>query len=960
MRQHLKMILCALPLFAFQKSQASNQEELIELPEFRVVAERSISYAATNTLTGTQLNTLLRDTPFAIDVFTEAFLRDTGSTNFREALAFDSGVQLVNTISANQFGNYTLGIETDPRSINNAETDIVTRGFRAPTLKNGFFTQTRVDTINVARIERAGGPMSLLYGIGAITGVTNVLTKEPMEDGFTELETMVGSDNLLRFGLDTTGPVFADDRHFVGYRLTSAWQIEDSQFPFEERRSFFISPALSWSFNRTTDLRLELEHGDRRHSGNGPRDAIDSRAGVPSLATGVPSGLRQTDDEATFLEDYLDMGRYVNLGGPDLYTLDSVNTLFSQFTHRIGDHIRILLAGVYEEAERERLFLPGRPSIIRDITDPTGARVVFGMAETEDIRVTKQFRASVLYSLEGFGGRHNFVVGRQELSERTQSEDFPTSQAILQGRFANSIPADGRAIRNNSQTFVPPSWRDYDWRWYQGHYLIYQASLFNNRIHPVLGYRWDRTQTRKMRALYDANGNPGLQFDPLTGRNTLDGRDNNGVPFRQETPTLGASFTLHPAFSVYGVYSEGIALPNVAQRDGFGAGFPPEFTRNREVGFKLELWGGKLSGRMSYFNLQKTGGVRYSWYVPNPSRQNFDPTRPIVYEFPADTAANQQRLLDFLRHIGWQGAGVADFPTDIERRVQQIPNGGSRVVFAVPFGDPDSPGAFNPVTNKSDGGYGQNMRSFFMEQQALRDAGQPYNEISFLDGNNPSMDRGAYHNFNETSEGLEIRLNFTPIPNWQNVFSYTFTKVTVQSTFSNLAFNQVMTGIEPVFWILGADNFSDARDPNTYTGTLGAGVTNNDTPRHAFTYWSRYSFTEGFLDGFDVRLGIRYSSERAAESPWARSGGGFNDAVERGKGETIKAAVPAHTLFDLGMGYTWSWRTTEWTLQLNIRNLFDKRELRAETNNRLVEGLPVLTRFYLEPRDVRLSLRVDF
>ncbi|MCD8481494.1 MAG: TonB-dependent receptor [Verrucomicrobia bacterium] len=578
------------------------------------------------------------------------------------------------------------------------------------------------------------------------------------------------------------------------------------------------------------------------------------------------------------------------------------------------------------------------------------------MAETRDNRLTKQFRASLLYSFELLGGRHNFVAGRQELSERAISEDFPTSQSILAGDFVSAIPADGRSIRREGSILVPASWQDTDWRWYQGHYLIYQGSVWNNRLHPVLGYRWDRTQTRRMRSFFEEDGSLGDPFDPLAGRNTRDGRDNQGIPFRERTPTAGLSVAVHPAFSVYGVYSEGVALPNVAQRDGFGQGFPPEFTRNREVGMKVELWDGKLSGRVSYFNLVKTGGVRYSWYAPNPSRGNFNPAAPIVYHFPVDSAANLQRFLNFMRSTGWQGTTAAQVPADIPRLSE-----GSRMVFAVPFGDPNNPGAFNPATNNSDGtGYGQNLRAFFLEQEALRDEGLPHDNISVLGGNNPSMDRGAYHNFDETSEGFEVRLNFTPVPNWQNVFSYTQTKVIIRTTFANLADNQIMTGLEPIFWNLGTGNFSDPLNPNSYTGSTGAGVTNNDSPRHSFTYWSRYSFTHGPLAGFDIRFGARYQSERAAESPWASAGGGFNDAVDRGKGNTTKAPVPAYTLFDLGMGYTWDWRNTNWTVQLNVRNIFNKQELRAETTNRLVEGLPVLTLFYLEPRDVRLSLRVDF
>ena len=70
--------------------------------------------------------------------------------------------------------------------------------------------------------------------------------------------------------------------------------------------------------------------------------------------------------------------------------------------------------------------------------------------------------------------------------------------------------------------------------------------------------------------------------------------------------------------------------------------------------------------------------------------------------------------------------------------------------------------------------------------------------------------------------------------------------------------------------------------------------------------------------------------------------------------------MPEVTYFDFTIGYKWSWKATDWTLRLNVRNAFDEDVLRASSTNRLIEGNPIETVFYAEPRDVRVSLRVDF
>lgn len=481
-----------------------------------------------------------------------------------------------------------------------------------------------------------------------------------------------------------------------------------------------------------------------------------------------------------------------------------------------------------------------------------------------------------------------------------------------------------------------------------------------------MGYRWDRTHTRFLRRNFDAAGQLGDAYDPLVGRASVDGYANNGEPFRVETPTLGLSVSLTDNIAIYGTYAEGIALSNVAQRDGLGRGFPPEFTRNREVGAKVSFLDGRISGRATLFQLDKRGGVRYSFYMPNPARGNFNPNEPITAALPAGTAAQPRDLRNFMEFMGLYDRSTNQFailPTELPG-VERITQAGT-VFFLFPFGDANNPGSYDPSTNTAPAGYGQDLLNFIQFARELRDAGtwiggdQSPQFMWAGAGNHPGEDRGAYHNFDEKSEGVELRLQLTPTPNWQILLSYTYNIVEITEGLSGIVDPPVVTGMEPWFWYLPPEDFADPKRPSTYQGGLSAGTRNTDVPAHSFTLWTKYEFTDGFLAGLDIRFGARYTSERASESPWSNNGR-FVDAIDRAVGENTKAPVPAHTIYDIGLGYRWQWLGFDWTANLNVRNVFNKEELTALSPRREVLGQPALTRFYLDPRDVRLSLRIDF
>src|SRR5690606_20282924 len=71
-----------------QDATDDEDAEIFELTPFSVDASQDRGYRATNTISGTRLNTSIKDIPMPIEVVTEQFIKDTGSTDLRESLAY--------------------------------------------------------------------------------------------------------------------------------------------------------------------------------------------------------------------------------------------------------------------------------------------------------------------------------------------------------------------------------------------------------------------------------------------------------------------------------------------------------------------------------------------------------------------------------------------------------------------------------------------------------------------------------------------------------------------------------------------------------------------------------------------------------------------------------------------------------------------------------------------------------
>ncbi|WP_420847333.1 TonB-dependent receptor [Methylobacterium organophilum] len=197
---------------------------------------------------GSRLGLTPLETPASLDVIAGETARIRGQNTVTEA------------VTQNATGITTIAA---PGNGNGAFTS---RGFAGPNSIQQLYDGTRLfvgagtvtfpfDTWNVERIEVLRGPASVLYGDGAIGGVVNVVSKQPVFTPVGAARAALGSDGTARLALDTGGPLGEQ----VAYRLNvsgnraDGWMNPDGDF-----RNLAVSGALT--LQATPDLAVTLSH----------------------------------------------------------------------------------------------------------------------------------------------------------------------------------------------------------------------------------------------------------------------------------------------------------------------------------------------------------------------------------------------------------------------------------------------------------------------------------------------------------------------------------------------------------------------------------------------------------------------------------------------------------------------------------------------------------------------------
>jgi len=882
---------------------SSTEDEPTVLSVFQVNVSADHGYRATNAISGTRLNTPIRDLPMPIEVVTEELMKDIGATNLRESMKYSAGV-----VTQAQFNAFSFNYDdkSEQSTADPSGTVYKFRGFVTDiALRNGFRRDTPSDSVNIARAEVIRGPSALLYGIGSFGGIINYITKAPLGDFHSEANVTFGSDRFRRLDLDTTGPLPAPGRGRLGYRLTGALTDTADWTDYFHYNNRFISPVLEYRPTERTRILADVEIGRSTMKGYDRQQMFETMGDYVSLDP-VPS-----PNPATF-----------RWSGPDSRRESETRNYLFDVQQSITDDLTFL-AGVNHstnDADSRNLGTFGlvqanaafqgpheliKPYTFFDVLTDRSVTVPAVLQSTwrqeTDERVRRQVRAELNYRFQIASTRHNLLLGRLEESRQQDllqsGQDYPfTSYKAID---------DYTPFRFDPASTFTNTVREKRRAWDQGHYLVYHGKYFSDRLQIIAGVRHDRSDVRT------------TIYDPVTGvRQSELGRAQGGA-VKAVSEQFSASWRLNDSLTVYALRSAGL-LPVYFRVDGNGRGFDPTKATSHEIGLKFELGDQKLSGTVSAFKIQREGAVRYIYWAPAPRRGLYHPNEPLSYYV---------------------------FLSDLDAGMTSHPG----------YKTPKASFDWNDyIYTPSD----PNQKAFLAElfkrgnTWLWTSGGEPGSDMSYAPRvNNPGMDWGADVPVDDQSQGVDTQLTFTPTRNISIVASYAYVerKITDGGRF---VFEPNAGPDTLPIWLSTfrrgtaggyIENFSDPADSSTYNGELNKGQSLDDTPRHTGSLWAKYEFTEGVLDHAWFSLGGTWSSKRVYAGGEDTAGSRFFDSA----GNILQLYTDPQLNVDLALGYkrkvgSGSW----WWAQLNVYNVLNDQSRYGYT--------------YTRPTNFRATVGVSF
>ena len=148
-------------------------ETVVKLSPFTVNSDGNRGYYASNTLSGTRINSKVEDLGASITVVTKQQLDDTAALDINDIFKYEAGTEGVfNYTATNTASPTTDSIQSS------AATATRVRGISAPNAVTDNFpsvSRIPIDTYNLDSVEISRGPSSTLFGLGAPSGSVNII-----------------------------------------------------------------------------------------------------------------------------------------------------------------------------------------------------------------------------------------------------------------------------------------------------------------------------------------------------------------------------------------------------------------------------------------------------------------------------------------------------------------------------------------------------------------------------------------------------------------------------------------------------------------------------------------------------------------------------------------------------------------------------------------------------------------
>lgn len=274
-------MLPVLPIVSARAQTAGEvpkDSETVVLSPFVVSTSSDVGYEASSSLAGTGLNTKLTDLGASVSVVTARFLEDTGSTNLKDLLVYQTNMETKGFGGNLSGATPSLGGITGEPSLSNSDSSSGNRvrGLADATLARNFYRSViPMDSYNTDRVEINRGANALLFGVGSPAGIINTSTSAAeLYKTFGNVGLSAGSYGSWRASLDANVALMKD---VLAFRVAAVKDNEKFQQEFAHNDTKRVYAAGAWDIKQlrnrgiltSTTLRANYERGDIKS--NNPR-----------------------------------------------------------------------------------------------------------------------------------------------------------------------------------------------------------------------------------------------------------------------------------------------------------------------------------------------------------------------------------------------------------------------------------------------------------------------------------------------------------------------------------------------------------------------------------------------------------------------------------------------------------------------------------------------------------------
>lgn len=540
----------------------------VRVSPFEVSINLDNGYHASNSVSGSRFDSPIRDLPFAIQAFTESFIKDQKPRDIFDIARYSPGV----TYRSNDF--------------NEGNANLAIRGFAVgslaggniQTLRDGVHGPSILDFTNISRVEIVKGPASFLYGQVAPGGIVNVITKNPQRRFAASADARYGSYGEYRFETDVTGPA----TNTLSYRLAASYDQDMHYWEPYDAYSWNISPSLLWQPNDRISISLKYENFEKieepqlmQKPGYNTQAGVVPTASDPNLSGVDVPGLPSNWNSMAYSD----------------YRHSNTQNFSTRIDFKADEHWNLRTGYSHLEYDIDALF-SGNLGMANNTTRMQGRRVKNQVYSNRDDTIELQGVGKYEFGFASlrllFGGQY---VDR---NFHRWGEQAPNDPALGSNPIGSPLPLwdlsdPATWNRNTSFSMSALTANRFDQNVHAEDKSVYGGAtfgFFDDRLLVLTGWRWTSTDSRVTDSLTN-------QAQPETS-------------VSQVTPQYGLLYKLTPEWSVFGTYSESFVPGTflIYNPDGTTSTPKPTEGRGYDLGIKYDLFDGRLSGTLTYFDIQ--------------------------------------------------------------------------------------------------------------------------------------------------------------------------------------------------------------------------------------------------------------------------------------------------------------------------------------------------------------------